>query len=730
MKISTALNVRAVIASHVVGNGTDLTLGSITLHPHQADGARRVNALLDAHRGALLADSVGLGKTYVALAVASTSRWPLVIAPAAVREPWIASSQASRVPIRFISTEALSRGASADGEHDLIVIDEAHHFRNRHTKRFAIASRVCERARVLLLSATPVQNRLDDLRSILSLFLGNRADALDAQALAQFVVRRVSVSANRAGARLPRVAEPKWVGPINDTDCLEQLVSLPAPVPPTDGGLAGALLTYTLVRQWSSSRAALRGALMRRTAQSRAMEDGLRVGRRPSRDELAAWFFAEDTQQLAFPELLTEETSSTSSLLDSVQSHTSALRALLSDLSASPDPDAERAALLMDLFEAHRDERFVVFTELTDTAKRIFALISPSVRAACLTHRGGRVAGGNLGRSDILRQFGPKCQASHADRIDVLITTDLLSEGVNLQAASVVVHLDLPWNPARLEQRVGRLRRLGAIHDTITVYAFAPPAPAERLLHLEQRLQQKLRVAGRSIGNAGSIIPGFSVGDISATAARERIVNTLNRWLRDTVDREGCPVAACTAATGRSMALVCVRRDKDVELLALDQGEMTGSPVRIADIMDCVDNHEFPVDVDCANAALTSIRTWLRRRSVTEVVNLPAMRLATSRRALLRRVDAIASRTPRHAQLHLAPFLRAARSAAMLTMSMGAERVLSELVTAQMNDSAWLSAIGQFVSLHTRTIAPESEILALLLLEPVGAPPVKPSDVS
>src|SRR5205814_6691501 len=136
-------------------------------------------------------------------------------------------------------------------------------------------------------------------------------------------------------------------------------------------------------------------------------------------------------------------------------------------------------------------------------------LMSPTVRAALLTHRGGRVAGGAIGRRDILGRFAPGATASSADRIDMLVTTDLLSEGVNLQSASVVVHLDLAWNPARLEQRVGRLRRIGAARDAIAVYLFAPPAPAERMLQLDRRLRLKLAVAARSIGVAGAILPGI-----------------------------------------------------------------------------------------------------------------------------------------------------------------------------------------------------------------------------
>src|SRR6185312_16097211 len=86
---------------------------------------------------------------------------------------------------------------------------------------------------------------------------------------------------------------------------------------------------------------------------------------------------------------------------------------------------------------------------------------------AALTAHGGRVAGGRISRREVLVQFTPHADGAAvptADHIRLLIATDVLSEGLDLQRASVVVHLDLPWNPARLEQRVGRVRRLGAEH--------------------------------------------------------------------------------------------------------------------------------------------------------------------------------------------------------------------------------------------------------------------------
>src|SRR5207302_7026946 len=174
-----------------------------------------------------------------------------------------------------------------------------------------------------------------------------------------------------------------------------------------------------------------------------------------------------------------------------------------------------------------------------DSVTALYRALAPSLRAAMLTHAGGRVAGGPLSRREVLERFAPGAftRTAASDRIDLLLTTDVLSEGVNLQEASVVVHLDLAWNPARLEQRVGRLRRIGAARDSIAIYMFAPPAPTERLLHLERRLRLKLDIAARTLGVAGTILPGLAtVHHGQATAAHEeRIAALLRPWSRSQV---------------------------------------------------------------------------------------------------------------------------------------------------------------------------------------------------
>ena len=655
----------------------------------------------------------------MALACARPFRNVVVVAPAALRDAWRDASRQSGVRVSFVSVEALSHSGAPTLHPDFVIVDEAHHLRSGGTRRFAAASELCRSAKVLLLSATPVQNRVDDLGAILSLFLGERAHALSADELGHFIVRRVE-SDVPAAARLglPSVRDPRWLHVDDDGDCLDRLVALPPP--PADGEDGGILLTYTLVRQWASSRAALRAALWRRLARARALEDALRAGRLPSKAELLSWACENRTQQLAFPELTVRTmTNDAEGLREQVRRHADAVRGVLESLDRTADPDRLRADVLRNVIRGHPGERLIGFSEYSATISALYRALAPLDRVAMLSHAGGRVAGGPISRRELLARFAPGGgeRTSESDRITLLLTTDVLSEGVNLQDASVVIHLDLAWNPARLEQRVGRLRRIGAARDCITVYLFSPPAPADQLLRLEHRLRLKAGVAARTVGIAGAILPAFGLPAHDAPASREqRITTALREWRRDHVIRPASPLVATVSATCNA-ALACVRGGPSVTLLAVTDDGVSDSTSDVERIIAACRGTDQPHDVAVADAMLRRVVQWVRRRDAASVVELSALRVARSRRALLQRVDAIGKRAARHARPGLAPLMHAARSAATATLSAGAERVLEELAAAPMSDDAWLHAIGEFASLHAR--APSSvgrEVVALLIL--------------
>ena len=718
MRHVDADEVRAVIAAQVLGPAASERVGGVTLHPHQHDAVGRLRRMLEQHGGALLADDVGLGKTYAALAVAQDHGGVIVIGPAGVREHWLTCAQRAGVRMAFHSMESLSLRGAPGVDADLVIIDEAHHFRSVRTRRFSAASALCVRAHVLLLSATPVQNRDADLRAMLSLFLGSRARVLPDAELARFVVRRVAEDLGEPGTRLPGVDPPRWLPGIDDVDCLDRILGLPDAVPPIDGKDGGALVTFTLVRQWASSRAALGAALRRRIARGRAMMDALGAGRIPSRAELASWCHVEDAQQLAFPELVQAGANEAAQLLTQVQRHVEGARALLDWLVTAPDPDAARAHALRSLLDRHPGERVIAFSEYADTVAALFRRVVPSTQVAMLTHAGGRLVSGPISRAEVLGRFaaGARSRTHLRDRIDLLLTTDVLSEGVNLPDASVVVHLDLAWNPARLEQRVGRLRRIDSTHRSIAVYVMPAPAPAERLLSVERRLRAKRAIAHRTIGAAGTILPGDEASGHPRPAVRatEHIASLLRSWQGPVSHGPGVVAGVRASESG---GLACVRVGGVVTLLAIGDGWVSERTADVERLCAAAGGESAAIDAGLVDQVRRLVERFLVRRQVSDVVDLTAMHVARARRALLQRADSIARYASREQRPRIGPLLHAVRAAAMSPLSAGAEHALHELAEAELSDDAWLRAIDEFAAVHaSRSPLPRDEILAVLIL--------------
>ena len=93
------------------------------------------------------------------------------------------------------------------------------------------------------------------------------------------------------------------------------------------------------------------------------------------------------------------------------------------------------------------------------------------------------------------------------DQFDILVTSDVLAEGVNLQQAGRMVNFDLPWNPMKLVQRHGRIDRIGSPHKRVFIDCFFPAENLDRLLGLEATLQRKIAYANAAVG-VGTVLPG------------------------------------------------------------------------------------------------------------------------------------------------------------------------------------------------------------------------------
>lgn len=705
----------AIARTLLAGGDVEARLGEVTLHPHQCDAVLRARRAIARFGGALLADDVGLGKTYVALALARDAARPLVVCPAALREMWREAMARTGIAAPIVTFEALSRGAAPDRgpEHspDFAIVDEAHHARTTAARRHGALATLCASARVLLLSATPLHNRRGELVALLSLFLGARARGLGEAAVAGLIIRRRQRDVLGA---VPAVLAPRWLEVEADDALLEALVAMPPSLPASGAGDGGALVAHGLVRQWASSEGALRAALRRRLVRAAALEAALESGRHPTAAELTAWACGEDVVQLPFPELVAGAPPEApgDALLATLRAHAGAVRAVLARLADAP-ADRLRAARLREVRRAHPGEKVVAFSCFAETVSSLFRALRADGAVAALTADGAVVAGGVLSRAEALQRFAPRSVGARpvgeAERIDLLLATDLLSEGVNLQDASVVVHLDLPWTPARLQQRVGRVARLGASRSTVAVYAFRPPASAEAVLRAERRLGEKLRAAAHAVGVAGAILPGLAAPEDAPGSPEhlEALRRRLASW-RDAAiaapDEGAMRVgAACVGESGFLAALVEGDEPSLVACLpASGHAQPTDAPAALARAAMLAEGPACTVDEASRDAALAVLEAWHARREVLRVTGLEAAGSMRLRRRLLARIARVTRRAPPHQRPAVARLAADARRAATTACGRGAERVLAELADADLSDTAWLQALGAFGSARHR----------------------------
>ncbi|MDQ6830347.1 MAG: hypothetical protein M3081_15930 [Gemmatimonadota bacterium] len=701
--------VRASIARAILGDGcTPGVIGGIALRSHQLVAIDRLRVILRERHGALLADEVGLGKTYVAAALLREASHPLVIAPASLRSMWREALVAADVAAEFVSYESLSRGRSPRTvAPDLIVLDEAHHARTPSTRRYRALALLALRAHVLFLSATPIHNARRDLAALIALVAGSAAWTMDDAALSRFVLRRDGSDVG-ASATIPDVSPMHWLEVGDDVALLEPLLALPPPVPPRGAGHGGALLTISLLKQWASSRAALVGALRRRLERGSALCAALEGGTHPSREELASWLAGDGAVQLGFAGLLAPTSPTSGEMMSGVVAHIRAVRVLLDLARADSTIDVRRGKRILELRNAHAGEKIVAFSAYADTVSAMFGALRHVGGACALTGKGARVAGGALSRTEALARFAPIGSRAHrprsVEKIDLLLTTDLLAEGVNLQDASVVLHLDLPWTGARLEQRVGRSRRIGAPHSLTSVYALAPPAAVEEVLRVESRIAKKLGHARAVLGGDLLLLhPATAQGDESVARRRARIVQLLSRWKNGAAREDDRALMAASLARVEG-ALIAVRDASGSHLLAVAaDGRATDDAVAVEGLLHQARGDDAELDERRVDTAIAAALRWLARREAARRAGVDVAATSSARRRASRDVAGALDSTPFHRRAKRADLFARGLASASTMQSIGAE---------------WRMADGVELAPGGDSAPATSEILAILLLVP------------
>jgi superfamily II DNA or RNA helicase len=186
-------------------------------------------------------------------------------------------------------------------------------------------------------------------------------------------------------------------------------------------------------------------------------------------------------------------------LAEDLAQDTQTLSELLNSQGAwEAEKDHKWQALHKLISQTHSKDKVLVFTQFADTAR----YLAHEARKAGITHV-AMASGASADPYSLACRFSPQSNdkvVSKADEVRVLICTDVLSEGQNLQDSNVVVNFDLPWAIIRLIQRAGRVDRIGQRAEEIHCYSFLPADGVEQLIQLRSRIRQRLQENAEVVG--------------------------------------------------------------------------------------------------------------------------------------------------------------------------------------------------------------------------------------
>lgn len=161
------------------------------------------------------------------------------------------------------------------------------------------------------------------------------------------------------------------------------------------------------------------------------------------------------------------------------------------------DPKKDQFLYELQNHEILKDNKMIIFTESKETAEYIGLYLEEKYPEKVLVFSG---QGSRRERDEVEANFNPNYQGKKKDDIKYLVTTDVLAEGINLHRSNIIVNYDLPWNPTKVMQRVGRINRVGTEYDRIYVFNFFPAAQANAELSMEENIISKIQAFHDTLG--------------------------------------------------------------------------------------------------------------------------------------------------------------------------------------------------------------------------------------
>ncbi len=591
---------------------------------YQIDAVNQGFQMLIEHNGFFLADVVGLGKTIVAAMIAkrfliangSLNTKILVVYPPALEKNWKNTFRLFGIDrhTKFITNGRLEKIVTGDDlnywakeDYDLILVDEAHRYRNHTSTMFGNLQRICKAPRngeglvhgtkkkVMLISATPLNNRPQDLYYQLLLFQDARRSTMPVTNLQSFfgpiireyreimqedkpnidrirelygvirekIISQITVRRTRRdlknypkyiddlkaqGIEFPEIAAPKpklyelnsklsklfyhTVFYLTDTDKINyyryQAIAYLKPelrenqyeqAVLVSKSLAGIMKTLMIKRLESSFKAFKISLQNLSTATGRMIQmfDKGKVLIAPDlrvNDLMEKGFSIEDLEAMIMEMNIENPRNNVftpddfdKTFIEGLRKDHSLLKELIGEwanIEEDPKLDAFFKVLKDELLSAaiNPTGQLVIFTESTDTANYLQEKVEEHLKTKVLN-----VSSDNRSKlfETIQENFDANYIGERKNDFKILITTDVLAEGVNLHRCNVIVNYDTPWNATRLMQRIGRVNRIGSVAGVIYNYNFYPSQQGDDEIKLYSNALVKLQGFHTAFGEDAQI---------------------------------------------------------------------------------------------------------------------------------------------------------------------------------------------------------------------------------
>ena len=580
---------------------------------YQMQAVNSAKKILDAYNGVFLADVVGLGKTFVSALLAKqlTGRI-LVLCPPVLEDYWRDTFRDFGVRGSAVESHGKLDHVIRKGvRYDYIFVDEAHRFRNEGTLGYEKLHEICFGKKVILVSATPLNNTIDDIYSQLKLFQIPRKSTIpgisnleayfsgirrsltkhkkddleymeaikeNSKNIRDELLRHVMVRRTRTEIlnyfaedlesqklNFPKLADPRRIvyefdDSTNDVFC--ETISLLrkfrysryTPLLYLKRRLTefekqsqrniGGFMKGLLVKRLESSFHAFKKTVGRFIQSYERFIDMYQNGAVYISRSVDVYDYLDRDDEEQLLELVDENNAAKVQKYDSEGfvdkfpsdlDHDLELLKKISSLWTHVKDDPKLEQFISDLKneDTLKKEKLIIFTESKETGAYLYNKLNGVFPDEIMFYssNGGTYKEKRLSDATstylIKENFDPNSKAGKDD-IRLLVSTDILAEGINLHRSSVVVNYDLPWNPTRVLQRVGRINRIGTEHENLHVYNFFPTSESDEHLGLEKNIKSKIQAFHETLGEDAKYIT-----DEEHPVAHELFGETLYHKLND-----------------------------------------------------------------------------------------------------------------------------------------------------------------------------------------------------